>query len=210
MDKQNLVKQVEVAINDNNTNVITKNPLLVEQKHEPSFGTVNILGREHKTIIIGKQEWMAENLYCPEIGCHYDNDPENSKDGYGTLHTYYAIPAIQKLLPDGWRVPTDKEWDVLENYVGSNAGKKLKSKDGWIDGGNGTDDFGFRVLPAGHRYYDGSNFYHRGSNAHFWSSSANSSTYAWYRNFYYSYATVYRFSTNRSYGFSVRCVRDIN
>jgi hypothetical protein len=51
MDKQNLVKQVKVAINDNNTNVITKNPSLVEQKNEPHFGTLDVLWRKHKTII---------------------------------------------------------------------------------------------------------------------------------------------------------------
>jgi uncharacterized protein (TIGR02145 family) len=72
----------------------------------------------------------------------------------------------------------------------------------------GTDYYGFRVLPAGYRYYSGSSFNYRGNYAYFWSSSAYSSTNAWNRYFYYLYATVYRSYNSRSYGFSVRCVRD--
>jgi uncharacterized protein (TIGR02145 family) len=72
----------------------------------------------------------------------------------------------------------------------------------------GIDYYGFRVLPAGSRNYSGSGFNGRGYVAYFWSSSAYSSTNAWSRYFYYANATVYRYSLNRSYGFSVRCVRD--
>jgi uncharacterized protein (TIGR02145 family) len=72
----------------------------------------------------------------------------------------------------------------------------------------GTDAYGFRVLPAGRRNNDGSYFHYRGIYAYFWSSSAHSSTYAWYRDFYCGYATVYRNPSYRSYGFSVRCIRD--
>jgi uncharacterized protein (TIGR02145 family) len=73
----------------------------------------------------------------------------------------------------------------------------------------GTDVYGFRVLPAGLRSYDGSYFYSRGYAAYFWSSSAYDGTTAWYRLFNYYYATVYRLNTLRSYGFSVRCIRDL-
>jgi uncharacterized protein (TIGR02145 family) len=68
--------------------------------------------------------------------------------------------------------------------------------------------YGFRVLPAGRRNNDGSNFNNRGSNTYFWSSSAYSSTNAWIRRFNYSNATVNRNNYNRSYGLSVRCIRD--
>ena len=55
----------------------------------------------------------------------------------------------QGICPNGWHVPTVAEWNTLENYLGSNAGKKLKSTSGWYNGGNGTDDFSFAALPAG-------------------------------------------------------------
>jgi hypothetical protein len=64
------------------------------------------------------------------------------------------------------------------------------------------------VLPAGYRNNSGSNFNNRGYNTYFWSSSAYSATNAWYREFNYNNATVNRGNPNRSYGFSVRCIRD--
>jgi uncharacterized protein (TIGR02145 family) len=68
--------------------------------------------------------------------------------------------------------------------------------------------YGFRVLPAGYRNNDGSNFNNRGTNAWFWSSSANSPTNAWNREFNYNNGNVNRNNNNRSNGFSVRCIRD--
>jgi uncharacterized protein (TIGR02145 family) len=73
----------------------------------------------------------------------------------------------------------------------------------------GIDYYGFRVLPAGYRNFNGSDFDGRGGCAYFWSSSATSAAYAWARAFYYSRAEVFRYYGNgRSWGFSVRCVRD--
>jgi uncharacterized protein (TIGR02145 family) len=109
-------------------------------------------------------------------------------------------------------------------YLGTNASMHAKSKctcssspAGCNDDTNvswyysvkqGDDLYGFRVLPAGLRNYDGSNFNYRGHSAYFWSSSAYDGTYAWYRLFYYTNATVNRGYYARSYGFSVRCIRD--
>jgi uncharacterized protein (TIGR02145 family) len=72
----------------------------------------------------------------------------------------------------------------------------------------GTDQYGFRVLPSSGRNYNGSNFGGRGSYAYFWSSSVYSDVYVWIRTFYYGQATVHRGYGNRSYSFSVRCIRD--
>jgi uncharacterized protein (TIGR02145 family) len=109
------------------------------------------------------------------------------------------------------------------NQYGTNAGSRAKSsctcgsstcvddaKANWYyhATNSGTDNYGFRVLPAGGRANTGSYFNGRGSSAYFWSSSASSSADAWSRDFYYSMAPVGRYNLNRSYGFSVRCVRD--
>jgi uncharacterized protein (TIGR02145 family) len=72
----------------------------------------------------------------------------------------------------------------------------------------GSDLYGFRVLPSGYRESNGSRFTNRGINAYFWSSSARDGSGAWRRSFYYNYATVGRTYDGRSYGFSVRCIRD--
>jgi uncharacterized protein (TIGR02145 family) len=200
----------EQALKENNTRIIEEISSILERERRPQFGAIEILGREHKTVVIGQQECMAVNLFCPELGFHYNNEPKNSEGGYGTLHTHYAMPVIQDVLPKKWRVTNDEDWDVLIKHVGENPGTKLKSRQDWEDDGNGTDAYGFRVLPSGYRSNNGSCFSYRGYYAYFWSLSARSSTSAWSRNFLYSYATVYRYNASRSHGFSVRCVRDIN
>jgi uncharacterized protein (TIGR02145 family) len=113
-------------------------------------------------------------------------------------------------------------------YRGANAGARGKSKCmcapasggcatdenvSWQHYNNesarGTDFYGSRVLPSGYRNVNGSNFDYRGDYAYFWSSSANSDVSAWCRTFYYDQASVSRsFYTPRSYGFSVRCIRN--
>ena len=80
----------------------------------------------------------------------------------------------------------------------------------WSNSSQGTDVYGFRALPTGYRNHNGSYFDNRGIYAIFWSSSAYSSSYAWIRAFYYGNPTVHRSNGyNRSYGFSVRCIRDL-
>jgi uncharacterized protein (TIGR02145 family) len=211
METQHLLKHFEQALKNNNTRIIAEisSILKFERERRLQFGAIEILGREHKTVVIGRQECMAVNLFCPELGFHYGNKPKNSEGGYGTLHTHYAMPAIQDVLPKKWRVANDEDWGVLIKHVGENPGTKLKSKTGWYDNGNGTDDFGFRVLPSGYRHPNGSFFANRGYYAYLWSSSAYDGTHALYRYFYYGYATVTRNTNYRSYGFSVRCIRDI-
>ena len=211
MNTSNLLKQFKHALRENNVALIEKLSRLLEGEPpaQPQFGSIDILGRAHKTVIVGSQEWMAVNLFCPELGWHYNNNPKNSEGGYGTHHSHYSIPAIQAILPENWRVADDPDWDKLIDAIGEDAGRKLKSKDDWVEDGNGADEFGFRVLPAGYRNTNGSYFGSRGYNAWFWSSSAYNASLAWYRSFNYGYATVSRNYNYRSYGFSVRCVRDL-
>ena len=71
----------------------------------------------------------------------------------------------------------------------------------------GTDNYKFWVLPAGYRNYNGSNFSNRGVNASFWSSSAQTTNYSWYRTYSYSSSSVSRSYNYRSYGYAVRCVK---
>lgn len=197
---EKLLKQFNQALRENNTELIKEISSIFGPNYIWNRGSVSILNREHQTTIIGKQEWMAENLYCPELGFHYDNDPENSEGGNGTLHTHYSIPAIQELLPEDWRVPTDEDWDILIKYVGNDAGKKLKSK---------TGSYRYNALPSGFRYSTNSQFYARGREAGYWSSSVGSSSNAWSRVFYYNSNQVHRRLLCRSNGISIRCVRDI-
>ena len=130
-------------------------------------------GKVYRTVKIGEQVWMAENLaYNAEGSKCYDNNEENGKK-YGRL---YDWDTAMKACPSGWHLPSEKERDILLDFVGGGeiAGKKLKAKSGWNDyegkSGNGTDDFGFAALPGGSgNSYD--EFYEVGSEGYWWSSN---------------------------------------
>jgi len=175
-------------------------------------------GYTYKTIQIGDQVWMAENL-AYDIGdscCAYELDESNVLI-YGRLYHWEAAILA---APEGWHLPTDEEWKELEIYLGMNQneadnlgtrgsveGSKLKSTSGWYENGNGTNESGFSALPGGCREYGGS-FYGKTTNAYFWTASEKDLTLAWNRLLYYGYDSVHRDDNTKDYWFSVRCVRD--
>ena len=116
-------------------------------------------GQTYRTVTIGPQTWMAENLNykTPKSYCYEDKISNCAK--YGRLYAWSNVsyPA-QGVCPDGWHLPTDYEWKVLLKHVDKrspSASKSLKSRMGWFGGGDGTDDFGFSARPAGFRYGNG-------------------------------------------------------
>ena len=191
-------------------------------------GAVDADGNVYHSVIIGGQEWFAENLRTTRYNdgtpipnvtndsdwrslstgayCWHDNNPANGKT-YGALYNWHAVNT-GKLCPTGWHVPSDAEWTALTDYVGNDAAIKLKSTSGWNAGGNGTDDYGFSALPGGYRYGYAGSFVSVGSSGYWWSSTVNHSANIWNRNMDYDYGNVNRYDLDKKYGFSVRCVRD--
>jgi uncharacterized protein (TIGR02145 family) len=125
-------------------------------------------GQTYKTVKIGDQWWMAENLNFEAETSFCYNDEESKCTKYGRLypwavavgesemactHSLCSLPSgnIQGVCPSGWHLPRMAEWDTLFTAIGGQliAGKALKSTSGWMDGVNGTDDFGFSALPGG-------------------------------------------------------------
>ena len=163
-------------------------------------------GKFYKTIKINGQVWMAENLnYAAEGSKCYNNEEANSAK-YGRL---YDWETAKKACPAGWHLPSDNEWETLVNYVGGKdiAGKKLKSKIGWDNYGNGIDEYGFSALPGGYGYSDG-NFHYAGYYGRWWSSTESGAYFAWYRGMSYHYEYVNRGNLDKADLFSVRCVQD--
>ncbi|MCX6235559.1 MAG: T9SS type A sorting domain-containing protein [Bacteroidetes bacterium] len=132
-----------------------------------------------------------------------------------------SVPSgIQGVCPTGWHMPSDGEWKILEKNLGMSqldadsinwrnsgeVGNKLKSSTGWLDDDNGTNLSGFTALPGGYRNTHGV-FRSIDNYALFWSAS-NTDTLSWYRNFAGIDDGVYRHTTFKSHGFSVRCVKD--
>jgi uncharacterized protein (TIGR02145 family) len=162
---------------------------------------------DYRTVPIGTQRWMAANWNC-DIGSSvcYWNDPSNCTI-YGRLYNWGTAKA---LCPVGWRLPTDADWTTLENFVGSDAGTKLKSMRGWNWNDNGTDDYGFSALPGNGSSGGGSlgDFY-IGEYAYWWSATEHGTANAYYRYIGYQSGT----NVGRNYGdkaslYSVRCVQD--
>jgi uncharacterized protein (TIGR02145 family) len=111
-------------------------------------------GKVYKTVKIGDQIWMAENLnYNAPGSVYYDNDPKNGEK-YGRL---YDWKTAWKACPHGWHLPSNEEWGKLFSY-GDNTigtiGRHLKARSGWkrislISNGNGQDTYSFMALPGG-------------------------------------------------------------
>jgi uncharacterized protein (TIGR02145 family) len=161
-------------------------------------------GKKYITVMIGKQTWMAENLnYGVKGSLCYGNEPANCQK-YGRLYDWNTA---MKACPAGWHLPSDAEWTALTNFVGSNAGTRLKSASGWNSGGNGTDDFGFSALPGGLGYSNGY-FSTVGNYGGWWSSTEYNTSGAWRRGIYYNFAYVSRYDYDKTFFLSVRCAQD--
>jgi uncharacterized protein (TIGR02145 family) len=148
------------------------------------YGKVkDIEGNEYKTVKIGKQIWMAENLKTTKLYdgtslllvfntdaggpdfntpayCWYNDDALN-KVTYGALYNWHAVNT-GKLCPKGWHVPSDAEWTTLTTYLGGEAlaGDKLREKGTahWDNNNDltnpATDEVGFTALPGGSHIVD--------------------------------------------------------
>ena len=170
-----------------------------------SKNSVTIQGKTYKTVTIGNQTWLAENLnaYIEGSVCYGNNSSNCAK--YGRLYTWEQAKRIADQIP-GWHLPTDEEWDELCKALGGtkdsdgdypNIGTKLK------EGGSS----GFEALLAGNSVSAG-NFYALGLNGLFWSSSPHGSSRAWYRYVSASRSRVNRYYTYRTRLFSLRLVKD--
>ena len=188
-------------------------------------------GRTYKTVTIGSQTWMAENINYETDSSFCYGDTLANCTKYGRLYTWAAAMdsvgiwstngkgcgygttcsptyPVRGVCPEGWHLPTKAEFKTLFTAVDgqSTADKVLKSTSGWNSSGNGTDAFAFSALPAGYRNYYGEYFY-EGDNAYFWSSTEDDSKFAYNMYLYYDDGNAYMYNY-KYYGFSVRCLKD--
>jgi len=164
-------------------------------------------GKTYKTVKIGNQTWTAENLnYQPQQGnswCYKDSLSYCGK--YGRLYDWKTAKTV---CPSGWHLPSRQEWDDFVATLGgfSVAGKKLKTKSGWVDG-NGTDDYGFSALPGGYRYTSGT-FHHAGNQGYWWTDTEYGLHGAYSKDIYYNRDIISENNNYKIYANSVRCVAD--
>ncbi|NTU98250.1 MAG: hypothetical protein HGA62_10620 [Chlorobiaceae bacterium] len=188
-------------------------------------------GKNSTSAAIGGHQWATENLAVdhyrngdpiPEVRdpsewsrlttgawCYFENRSENGVT-YGKLYNWYAVNDPRGLAPAGWHVASDDEWAGMVAALGGEkaAGAKLKSKVLWKAPLVGSDNSSrFTALPGGYRSSNGT-FSLLGKNGSFWTSTENNGYSAWYRDLYNSYSAVYRISSSKAQGFSVRCVKN--
>jgi uncharacterized protein (TIGR02145 family) len=204
-----------------------------EDNHAPLFnsnltyGTMTDQeGNLYKTITIGSQTWMAENLRTTlyNDGTIIPNVIRNSEwislktgaycnynkiDIYGRLYNGYAVNT-GKLCPIGWHVPTDEEWTILTTYLGGvrPAYNKLKEAGTthWkSDNSDASNETGFTALPGGSRNSDGS-CGGTGYYGFWWSATAGIYTASF--RFIDVEGFVKTGDCDKMLGFSVRCVKD--
>ena len=196
-------------------------------------------GHSYATVLIGEQCWFAENLRnanytngdaipaglsdtewsytttgavavygedgsdCESLSPDGDAcDEAWSLNEYGHLYNGYAVDDARGLCPSGWHVPTDEDLMTLTDFLGGVevAGLHLKADFGWSNGNSGTNWSGFSGLPGGRRNNVG-NFEDAGG-------------FGWWWRMPLSYILffgdgVYDGTTDAHYGFSVRCVKDV-
>jgi uncharacterized protein (TIGR02145 family) len=181
------------------------------------------------SVIIGEQRWMAANLNVTHFQngesipnilsdnewgdisssayCDYDNEPLNAEI-YGRLYNWFAVSDEFEICPAGWSVPTNYEWQILKDYLGDNAGGKLKEAGfaHWNYPNVGaTDEFDFIGLPGGLR---GGDFLLSQDQGHFWTSSPLDDNNAFNRFLLYDSGQVHNYDNYQYVGLSIRCIRE--
>jgi len=203
------------------------------QTNLPSGQIKDYDGNIYHSVRIGKQIWMVENLKVthyrngnpiPEVRadaqwrkvssgawCNYNNDTTNTRV-YGCLYNWYAVNDSRNLCPPGWHVPSDDEWLIVTSYLGGEglAGGKLKEAGitRWsYPNAGATNESGFTALPGGYRSIKGI-FQILDTYSFYWTSTTYSESSAFSRFIQYDYEGISRIDNYKTYGFSVRCLKD--
>jgi uncharacterized protein (TIGR02145 family) len=189
-------------------------------------------GKVYKTVKIGEQVWMAENLNVSKFRngdlipqaktiedwvkageskkpawCYYENNPTNGIK-YGKLYNWYAVNDPRGLAPKGWIIPSYDSWKILIDFLGGilSAGVKIKSKVGWNLDANGTNESGFSGLPGGNCGV-GMGFDHIRSRSSWWTAS-EVNLYKTIQISIWATGLLIDSYVHKNMGLSVRCIKD--
>jgi uncharacterized protein (TIGR02145 family) len=198
----------------------------------------DIDGNSYQAIQIGTQFWLDENLKVTHYSngdsipfitdntgwknaaagayCYYDNTSSNG-NMYGALYNWFTVEDVRNLCPTGWHVPNETDWSVLIDFLsGKNiSGGKLKitltepeAEPRWDSPNTGaTNESGFSGLPSGFRDHNG-NFLGKGKYVYFWYAEAFNPDQSNYKILSYNNSIFDVAHQKKSYGASVRCVKD--
>ena len=195
-------------------------------------GAKDIDGHRYKTVVFGKQEWLAQDLKVT----HYSNGDEiatidslknwenlvssayfkfhdeKEEEEFGYLYNWYVVNDSRNVCPRGWHVPTDAEWTILINFLGGStkAGELLKKR-------NYNFAFlyfkkvirsNFNAVISGYLGFDGE-FCDLNEKSSWWTMTENVSNSAWNRSVSKSDIGVYRDDEIKQAGLSIRCLKNL-
>jgi uncharacterized protein (TIGR02145 family) len=227
------IKQVE-----NTNRLMHDNVTIVNEM--PTIVVKGVPVVEIPSVRIGSQVWMTENLDVAhfkngdpiqeirsdkewlEMGnlgmpayCYYENDNGNFQH-YGKLYNWFAVSDPRGLAPEGWGIPSEKDWEQISIFLSSSfgqiikmvngAGRKMKSSSGWRGNGNGTNESGFSGLPGGFRDGKGA-FSNEGYFGYWWSETAVNKRVSRKLSLDFFGSRSNRGSLTKNYGLSVRCIK---
>ena len=210
---------------------VDKAPIIFN-KHLYYSDLVDIDKNNYKTIRIGKQTWMSENLRVKHFKngdkieefseekiwselknptwTHYNLDA-NYERSYGKIYNWLAVHDKRGICPTGWRVPKIGDWQVLSDYIGKNEPGALLKEVGYtkwkIPNSEASNFYGFTGVPGG-LIDEESKFKKIGELGSWWSSSVYSNDYITTANLYFSDSKMDIGATSNSCGLSVRCIKE--
>jgi uncharacterized protein (TIGR02145 family) len=229
-------------ITNNDTTICKGSSIILNATAVNPAAVTDINGNVYPSVNIGTQTWMQKNLnvskykngdLIPQVTdsatwrnlstgawCWYNNDSTTYAATYGKLYNWYAVNDSRGLAPNGWHVPSDREWNILVKNIdpstdtsiigwqNTNAGGMLKSITSWNSPNTGaTNSTRFTALPGGGRYDNGT-FLDVAGDGIWWSTNENNNSNAFYRYLGYYSANIFRGYNDKKNGSSVRLIQD--
>jgi uncharacterized protein (TIGR02145 family) len=233
-----IIPGISSANNGGGQTGITAHTCGATNVHNPAktYGTMtDQQGNVYRTIVIGNQEWMAENLktsvyrngdpianvtdnnqwasLTTGAWCYYNNDSQYDCP-YGKLYNWYACTDSRGLCPIGWHVPTFTDWNNLDYFVELSS-EQLKST-GTLESGTGlwhapntnaNNNLGFSAIPGGIRNFSNGSFSAIGNSSNLSSTTIAGPVWSYILDYSNSYTFLYD-NTVESDGLNVRCIKD--
>jgi uncharacterized protein (TIGR02145 family) len=214
------------------TNFVGTGSVFSHRLTNETYGSVTDRdGHLYRTVRLGTQWWMIENLRTATFSdgspiqldssdmawsagnsayCWYSNDSSGYEKTYGKLYNWYAVSDVHGLCPEGWHIPSQLEWMALTSELGGQAicGGKMKELGNghWLpNNAAATNESGFTARPGGLRTTNGT-FVNLNYVGYWWASSISGAS-AWYSNLYYYNGNLDLNLAEKFNGLSVRCTR---
>jgi uncharacterized protein (TIGR02145 family) len=200
---------------------------------DPPAPVTDIEGNIYKTVRIGSQIWMGENLKTTKLNdgtaiplvtgsaawtnltspgyTMYNGQDTSYKKKYGLLYNGYSC-SVNNICPTGWHIPNNEDFNKLKETLGDSisAGGKLKETGilKWKSPNSGaSNNSGFQAVPSGFRYFDGSYAAFSLFTA-FWVQEEPDIDSKNYFSLSYNDSKIKYGQVSKNFGFSVRCIKD--